>query len=77
MDAEIYGWSCLVTYRPYGSEALAVKEIHRRGKSPGCVTGAARRMNGYVRCEQLTPYTLAEWKRMFGECTETGRYYTG
>jgi hypothetical protein len=73
--AEIFGWSCIVTYRPWGAESVTEKEIHRRGNSPGNVTGAARRMNGYVSYRDSTPYTRNEWVRMFGSCAETGRQF--
>lgn len=72
---QVFGWSAIVTYRPYGAECTTEKEIHRRGNSPGRVTGAARRMNGYVSYRDLTPYTRMEWEQMFGVCTETGRYF--
>ena len=75
MEAEIFGWSCIVTYRPYGSPALAEKEIHRRGNSSVRLRGAARRMHGFVRYRDLIAYTRDEWAAMFGMYTETGRRY--
>jgi len=71
---QIFGWSCVVTYRPYGSESVVEREIHRRGKTAGRITSAARRMNGYQSHRELTSYTRDEWVRTFGVCTETGRY---
>jgi len=74
---QIFGWSCVVTYRPYGSETVVEKEIHRRGRTASCVTSKASRMNGYRSYSNLTSYTRDEWVRTFGVCTETGRYRVG
>jgi hypothetical protein len=77
MDAVVFGWSCIVIYRPYGCAYVTEKEIHRRGKTPGCVTSAAKRMNGYRSHRDVTPYTKEQWVRVFGCGSETGRYMVG
>jgi hypothetical protein len=71
---DIFGWSCIVTYRPYGTTEHVEKQIHRRGESPSKIIASARRMNAYRSHRDLTPYLVHEWIRAFGNCTETGRY---
>ena len=71
---DIFGWSCIVTYRPYGTTNYVEKQIHRRGKSPSKVITSAKRMNGYRSYRDLRPYPLQEWISAFGNGTETGRY---
>lgn len=72
---KIFGWSCVVTYRPYGKAELTKREIHRRGNSPGVVTGAAKRMHGFIGYHDLTSYSRSEYEAMYGVGTETGRVY--
>ena len=76
-DESVFGWSCQVTYRPYGTTSIVTRQIRRRGKSPGCVVRAVRRMNGYQCHGELVSYTRDEWIRAFGVGTETGRYWIG
>lgn len=70
----IFGWSCVVTYRPYGGDTFVEKQIHRRGKTSGRVILAAKQMNAYRSYRDLISYTQDEWVRVFGNGTETGRY---
>lgn len=71
---DIFGRSCIVTYRPYGAQEYVEKRIRRRGKSPSRLIASARKMNAYQSHRDLTSYTVQEWVQAFGKCAETGRY---
>ena len=73
MNQEIFGWSCIVTYRPYGKRNIRTKRIRRRGARSKLVY-AARLMNGYQSHTEPESYTRDQWVRAFGNETETGRY---
>lgn len=72
---DVFGWSCVVLYRPYGTDQVCEKQIHRRGKTAGCVTSSAKRMNGFRTFRDVTSYTREQWVRVFGVGAETGRYW--